>query len=822
MKKLMFSVVFFGFLTNFSGFAQLSTGGVPLSFEKINYTFTEQLPVIQMPEVDVVALMAEDEILDQFKDIPWRFGYNISVDIDIKQQGLYEYIEDHGHLWRLEIYSPGALSLNFLFDNYVLPPKAKLFLYSKDKQHVFGAFTHLNNQEDKLFATTLIPGDRVVIEYFEPDRVAFPGELHLSRVTHGYRSPMQFLKGFGSSGSCNVNVACPQGATMANQIRSVCMLVTNGNGFCSGALINNTNNNGTPYVLTADHCYTDPGTVVFWFNWQSATCSNPSQSPPYQSLSGAVTRARWSTSDFWLLQLNQTPPSNYNVYYSGWNRTTDNTISGTVWCIHHPSGDIKKISWSNGGVTTTSYGGTSIPGDGTHWRVTSWSDGTTTEGGSSGSPLFDPNKRIIGQLHGGAAACGNTFSDWYGKLGVSWNGGGTSSTRLRDWLDPAGTNPMTHDGYDPNAVATDAALHDIIVPATSYSSPQNITPQVVIRNNGTNPITSATVSYTLNGGSPVNTTWTGNLTSGQTANVSFNQIFVPVGNHTFVATVTVTGDGNSSNNSMTRNFTVSDCGTPLTVPFNEIFNSPNLPACWTIQQTHPTNTWNSTTGYTVGSYTINPQSGSHFWYVQWIAQNQNEYLMTPRFNFTNVTNLQISFYFNGSYYWSVSPYNNCDLRLLGRVDNNSWTQLWNESQHPNFSDNTTYTWLLTTVPLSSYVGQNNVQFAFQYQGNDGANFAVDNISITGQLTDINEETTESFRFDLYPNPASDQVIIDFENNIFEALKVSIVDIHGKTILEETYDTPKTIQINTSNYPAGTYFITITTPAGILTRQLIKH
>lgn len=821
MKK--FSVVVFLFLyANFFVFGQLSIGGTPLSFEKINYTFSEQIPVIQMPEFDLATLIAEDEILDQYKDIPWRFGHNINVNINIKEQGLYEHIVNHGHLWRLEIYSPGALSLNFLFDNYHLPPKAKLFLYNKEKTTVIGAFTALNNQEDRLFATTLIPGERVVIEYFEPERVVFTGELNLSRVTHGYRSPLQFIKGFGSSGSCNVNVACPQAAPMANQIRSVCMLVVNGNGFCTGALINNTNNNGTPYVLSADHCYTNPGSVVFWFNWQSATCSNPSQSPSYQSLSGAINRARYSNTDFWLLQLNQTPPSNYNVYYSGWNRTLDNSITGTVWCIHHPSADIKKISWSNNGVTTTSYGGTSIPGNGTHWRISSWSDGTTTEPGSSGSPLFDPNKRIIGQLHGGSSACGNTLSDWYGKLGVSWTGGGTSSTRLRDWLDPAGTNPMTLDGYDPNSVSIDAQLYDIIVPATSYSSPQNISPQVVIRNNGSNPITSATVSYTLNGGSPVNTTWTGNLTTGQTTTVTFNQIFVPVGNHTFVATVSVTGDGNSSNNSMTRNFTVSDCGTPLTVPYNEIFNSPNLPSCWTIQQTHSTNTWKSTTGYTTGSYTINPQTGSHFWYVQWIAANQNEYLITPRFNFSNVTNLQMTFYFNGSYYWSVSPNNNCDLRLLGRIGTSNWIQLWNETQHPNFNDNTTYTWLQTTVALSSYIGQNNVQFAFQYQGNDGANFAIDNISITGQTTNINDNTTSEFCFDLYPNPTRENVFIDIQNNIFEALSVTITDLEGKVIYFEQFENPQIITLKTADLKPGTYLINIITPSGRFTNKLLKQ
>jgi len=68
-------------------------------------------------------------------------------------------------------------------------------------------------------------------------------------------------------------------------------------------------------------------------------------------------------------------------------------------------------------------------------------------GGSSGSGLWDQNKRLVGQLHGGSAACGNTLSDYYGRLSVSWTGGGTNATRLSNWLDPTGTGATTRDGY---------------------------------------------------------------------------------------------------------------------------------------------------------------------------------------------------------------------------------------------------------------------------------------------------------------------------------------------------------------------------------------
>jgi hypothetical protein len=432
----------------FPTFAQLNVKGVPHGLKPQIKTNLSTPEWVMLPDVNVQKLVEEDEKMDGITNVPFRFGENLFVSLSPKNSGKWDVLEDGSRLWRLGIMSKGALSLNLAFDQYHLPDGAKLYIYTPDGENVIGAFTAKNNQDDGFFATTLISGDMVIIEYFEPYYVAFPGELSLWRVTHGYRGPGKLLsKGFGDSGNCNVNVACFENPCW-HQIRSVGMLVVGGNGFCSGALINNTRNNGIPYFLSADHCYKDPSTVVFWFNWQSETCQNPSQVPSHDAMSGAVTRARHSASDFWLLQLNQVIPGEYNVYFSGWNRTTANQMTGQVVGIHHPQGDIKKISWANGGVTRSNYGGNQNSGT-THWRVGAWNGGTTTERGSSGSPLFDPQGRIIGQLHGGRAACGNTLPDWYGRLGVSWTGGGTNSTRLSNWLDPLNSGVLTIDGFDP-------------------------------------------------------------------------------------------------------------------------------------------------------------------------------------------------------------------------------------------------------------------------------------------------------------------------------------------------------------------------------------
>ncbi len=455
--------------TGQSVFAQLSQPGIPLGLQDEKAVLINELSWESMPYINIDVLKEEDKIFDTIRGIPFRFGENIDVNINPENAGTWSNFDDGSRFWQLGIKSKGAVSLNFTFENYILPPGAQLFIYTPDGKNVIGAFTELNNQNDGYFATTLLPGDEAIIEYFEPANVIFKGEFNLFRVTHGYRGPgAYFTKGFGDSGSCNLNVACEESEGWEDQIRSVGMLVTGSNGFCTGSLINNAENDATPYFLSANHCFKDAATVVFWFNWQSETCENPSAVPDHDAMSGAVTVAKNATSDFWLMELNQSIPEDYNVYFSGWNRTIESTIEGTVVGIHHPSADIKKFSWAEGGVQAAAYLGNAGSGD-THWRVGPWSGLTTTEPGSSGSPIYDPQGRIIGQLHGGYAACGNLDPDWYGRIGVSWTGGGTDATRLSNWLDPSNTGVEAIFGYDPILDAADplapAKIEDLSITA---------------------------------------------------------------------------------------------------------------------------------------------------------------------------------------------------------------------------------------------------------------------------------------------------------------------------------------------------------------------
>ena len=194
----------------------------------------------------------------------------------------------------------------------------------------------------------------------------------------------------------------------------------NGAFICTGALINNTAEDKTPYFLSANHCYertvgtANPANFSMRFNWISpnpvcAATTASTDAIDNFTISSSTFRARNADSDVLLVEINNPIPVSWDVTYAGWDKT-DTNPSFEVG-IHHPSGDIMKVSRDDDGATKTTSDGTDVwliggtsAGSGNGWEI------GVTEGGSSGSPLFDQNGRVIGQLFGGQAACSGTVT----------------------------------------------------------------------------------------------------------------------------------------------------------------------------------------------------------------------------------------------------------------------------------------------------------------------------------------------------------------------------------------------------------------------------
>ena len=409
--------------------AQVSTPSTPKSFY-----IDENLPLstIALPSFDVDQFLIEDDNEMRSGDTkPYRFANPISVNFNMNNSGIWTELEDGSMVWRLKIESLGAFSLNIIYDIFDIPDGAEFFVYSDDKEMVLGAFTSFNHKPHGGFSTAPVKGDKIILEYNQPSNASFDGNISISTIAHDYRNVFfNEERGYGDSGSCNNNVACSIGDDWQDEIRSVAMILTSGGSrLCTGSLINNATQDLSPYFLTANHCLGGNNSWIFMFNYESPQCSNQN-GPTNMTVSGSSLLASSSTSDVALLLLNETPPQDYNVHYAGWD--VSGSTPTTPVGIHHPSGDIKKISFDYDNASNS----------GNYWDVDSWDDGTT-EPGSSGSPLFDgETHRIIGQLYGGVASCTNFGYDTYGKTSVSWNLG------LSDYLDPNNTGLSYIDGID--------------------------------------------------------------------------------------------------------------------------------------------------------------------------------------------------------------------------------------------------------------------------------------------------------------------------------------------------------------------------------------
>ncbi len=581
MKTNYFFILFLVALT---AFAQKPDRPQPESWKTTTATLGKVPPIVlQKPDLSV--LRSEDIVNDRDKSIPWRFGYDHHVNFGLDNSGSWTSLPNGDRIWRVNIISPEALSLNLIFGEYYMPAGGKIYVYNDDRSEILNVYTDEHNNPEEILGTWMVSGEHIWIEYFEPKTSRNLGRLTIGNVIHGYRtlnmhnSNTPITKSLNDSGACNVDVNCDISATsaIANDIKdnvkkSVGMIVVGGNGACTGALVNNTNNDGTPYFLTANHCL--GGSVGGWafrFNWSSdesvADCATnaPSVDNSFiQTASGAILRAANSESDMALVEITDTAFFNANpdVVWAGWNRSTTTTPNLNVG-IHHPSGDIKKVCVDLEGASrfTTFFNGnpsTEV------WRVADWDLGVT-EPGSSGSPLFDEQGLIIGKLSGGSAACVGTNDnggfDIYGRFGVSWDFSAVSSQQLKFWLDPAGTNPITLDRFPAIEVYDfDAAISVIDIPTNVCD--EEITPILRIKNEGNNTLTNATVTYQLDNTTESTINWTGSLAIGETDDITLSPISVSnVGDHSFVATVSNPNgntDQGTSNNTNTKNFGIPD------------------------------------------------------------------------------------------------------------------------------------------------------------------------------------------------------------------------------------------------------------------------
>lgn len=776
--KLFYSFIFFFSTTIILAQIQ-GNGGLPISNKQALDQKTIQEWSFSQPNIS--ALQAEDAQIDDQGIAPWRFGFNNYTNINTTNAGTWFELPNGAKLWMLKVKCQGALTVNLTFEQTYIPSGNQLFAYNPSKDFILGAFTQQHIYDGQL-GTELIPGEQAILEYYVAPQNEI-GHIQLGVVTHGYRTANEFIeKAFGGSGSCNMNVNCNDGLPWTQQRNSAVMLVSGSSGFCSGALINNTLNDGKPYVLTANHCYSNPANWIFRFNWQATGCTNPASSPSFQSLSGAVLRSRRTPSDFCLVEItgglvNGTVPLDYNPYFSGWDNS--GTIPTSTVSIHHPSGDIKKISFDDNSASISQGMGSSEANS--TWTV-QWDRNTTTEGGSSGSPLFDQNHRIIGQLWGGGASCQNqTAPDYYGRVANSWEPAGSNSTnQLKFWLDPSASGAAFIDGFDPNntaVVALDAALSSAQLTALELCN-DNYLPTVSIMNIGSTTIISAQVSYQIDNGTAQQYNWSGSLAQWQAQTITLPQVQLAPGAHTFSATVSNPNqalDENANNNQASLNMNV------LAIP--ETIDSIHITL---LTDDYANETYlellnaNGVVVWSEGNENVSGNFGTGVFPAPTDAtnplQNNTTYDYTVALTAVDCYTLVIyDFYGDG-------------------MGASQWGGTDGELTVTDYNNNVIYTLV-------------NADFG------DSALVVVKNIDDAGY-------TELDFGWKIAPNPA--QAILEINWSVNEQVEIEIVDMFGKVVLAQGHH-GISCKMNVAPLNAGAYILRFKRPNGqVLQQKLIKN
>jgi hypothetical protein len=441
----------------------------------------ESLPVQELQTFDHERLREEDD--REYKQGGMAMsGRVVWEEHNCNNEGTWITTEDGGRIWLYRFKTENAQAVGVLFNDFHMPVGAEMYIYGPDFKYFDGPYTVENNKPTKHFRTADVYGDEAILEYYEPAGVVGTPHIGIMGFIHQYRfvyEDYEAYYGDDRSLACEVDVNCPEGSNWVDQRNSVVRLGIvsgSGTGFCSGALVNNTAQDCRNFILTAHHCIEDINndnyfsSLVVRFNYQKSGCGTGTV--PTNQRTGVTRRADSndgggnSGSDFALLELDDAPAASWNAYYAGWD--AGGSTPQDVTCIHHPDGDVKKISYSS----IVSSGTWAV--NGFHWRVI-WEETQTnhgvTEPGSSGSPIFDQKKQIVGTLTGGGSCCTTngcgpgtslTEPDYYGKMSKHWNSNPNPATeKLKVWLDPSNTGVTNMNGAYKNASGTCAAAVNV-------------------------------------------------------------------------------------------------------------------------------------------------------------------------------------------------------------------------------------------------------------------------------------------------------------------------------------------------------------------------
>lgn len=384
-------------------------------------------------------------------------------------------------------------------------------------------------------------------------------------------------------------------------------------------------------------------------------------------------------------------------------------------------------------------------------------------------------------------------------------------------------------GNQYSAIANDVAL-DAVTGVSSITCGTVATPILKIKNQGTNAISTISISYTIDGGTPVNNTWNGSLAACADFNYSLNLGVVSRGSHVLAITTTIVSDGRSENNTKTVNLLVNDSGSVGVV--NPFTNATNTLISYKDGSTSPL--W--TRG--VRSDASSLDSSGNSVYTTNLSGNYPDvtkaYLVSQCYNLTNVSNPSIEFKmkFDLEQDWDIvyvqySTNFGANWTVLGSMGAN-----WYNSNRTNASSGgadcfncpgaqwtgTDTTLKTYTYPLTSLGSPSNVIFRIVFHSDEAANqlgVNIDDFVINGVLSN---ESFELNNVEIYPNPSNGIFNISFGS--IEPTSVEVYDITGKKVLYKVGNSSSVLDL--TSVAQGIYFVKINADNKQIVKRIIKQ
>ncbi len=418
-------------------------------------------------------------LIDKAAHSPEQFAVNIPYAASSVSEGAWSRIGSTS-TWEYSVRIPSAISMSFHASSALLPPGAVLTVSAANGTIQYVA---RDVSPSGLWGRPM-PGDtlnfKLVVDSAEASRV----RLQIDSLQAGYRGLgggvtdnrhyQALAKPFATATGCTVNYSCQAtSATAGPGHASVAVVVANLYQ-CSGTLLNDTRDDGVPYVLTARHCesgmlgggYPDAAATVTIY-WDAVSACGATLGSIYDTGTIAQTGATTvlEQQDIWLIRLDSPPAAN-DAYYAGWDATGTPIDGG--YTIHYAlGGDQQYVAWNGTDVLEQVPGTTlSAPYDSTFWGVVN--DLGNLGAGASGAALFSPSGQVVGSaslanLPGGANTQGVcpvsppatpspvTATALFNSLSGVWNSSAdpsssTGSTTLRSLLDPGDTGLLTSSG----------------------------------------------------------------------------------------------------------------------------------------------------------------------------------------------------------------------------------------------------------------------------------------------------------------------------------------------------------------------------------------